>query len=703
MAPRTLYDKLWDSHVVRAEPTARRSLYIDRHLVHEVTSPQAYEGLQARRPQAWRVGSIVATADHNTPTQRLGRRASRDPISRMQVETLDANIRATRRQGLFPVPRPAPGHRPRHRARAGRDAARHDRRLRRFAHEHARRVRLRSRSASAPPKSSTCWRRSACITKSEDRCWSASTARSPLGVTAKDIVLAIIGKIGTAGGTGHAIEFAGSAIRALSMEGADDGVQHVDRGGRPRRHDRGRRHDDRLPRAAGRSRPSGETVGPRGRALAHARERRRARRSTRVVALDASTVAPQVTWGTSPEMVTYRSTAACRIRTRKGCGAPRAASSARSTYMGLTPNTRDHRHRASTRCSSARAPTRASRICAPPRVVARAAVARQVGEARDGRPGLGTREGAGRARRARPRISRRRLRMARAGLLDVPRDERRPARARRALRVDVEPQFRRPPGRRRPHASRQPGDGGRGGDRRAFRRRAPARSDCVKESMTMPKRLAMLIALSLGRAGARGLQYDRRCRQGREGRRRRSREGGDKNEDTTEPSWNRSRVLTGLVAPLDRANVDTDAIIPKQFLKSIKRSGFGPNLFDAWRYLDRGEPGMDHASAPPQSGLRAERAALPGRADPARARATSAAAARASTRRGRSPTTASARSSRRRTPTSSSTTATRTACCRSCCRSRRSTGCSTTAQAFPGFKLDDRPRAADAWRRPTAR
>jgi hypothetical protein len=79
-----------------------------------------------------------------------------------------------------------------------------------------------------------------------------------------------------------------------------------------------------------------------------------------------------------------------------------------------------------------------------------------------------------------------------------------------------------------------------------------------------------------------------------------------------------SHCLTGLVAPLDRANVDTDAIIPKQFLKSIKRSGFGPNLFDAWRYLDRGEPGMDNAAAA-QSRLRAERAALPGRAHPARA------------------------------------------------------------------------------------
>ena len=101
--------------------------------------------------------------------------------------------------------------------------------------------------------------------------------------------------------------------------------------------------------------------------------------------------------------------------------------------------------------------------------------------------------------------------------------------------------------------------------------------------------------------------------------------------------------MTGLVAPLDRANVDTDAIIPKQFLKSIKRSGFGPNLFDAWRYLDQGEPGMDSEQAAAQSRLRAERAALPRRDRSCSRARTSAAAARASTRRGRSPTTASAR------------------------------------------------------------
>ena len=102
-------------------------------------------------------------------------------------------------------------------------------------------------------------------------------------------------------------------------------------------------------------------------------------------------------------------------------------------------------------------------------------------------------------------------------------------------------------------------------------------------------------------------------------------------------------VHKGLVAPMDRENVDTDAIIPKQFLKSIKRSGFGPNLFDEWRYLDQGEPGQDPAHAQAEPRLRAQPAALPGRVGAAGARRTSAAARAASTRRGRSTSTAFAR------------------------------------------------------------
>ena len=101
LPPRTLYDKLWDSHVVRAEADGTALLYIDRHLVHEVTSPQAYEGLKLAGRKPWRVGSIVATADHNTPTKDWDQ-GIRDPISRMQVETLDANIRAHGAKAYFP-------------------------------------------------------------------------------------------------------------------------------------------------------------------------------------------------------------------------------------------------------------------------------------------------------------------------------------------------------------------------------------------------------------------------------------------------------------------------------------------------------------------------------------------------------------------------------------------------------------------------
>ena len=136
----TLYDKLWDSHVVRAEADGTALLYIDRHLVHEVTSPQAYEGLTLAGRKPWRIGSIVATADHNTPTKDWDQ-GIRDPVSRLQVETLDANIRAHGAKAYFPFRDASAGHRARDRSRAGRDAPGNDRRLRRLAHQHARRVR----------------------------------------------------------------------------------------------------------------------------------------------------------------------------------------------------------------------------------------------------------------------------------------------------------------------------------------------------------------------------------------------------------------------------------------------------------------------------------------------------------------------------------------------------------------------------------
>src|SRR4051794_18248964 len=206
MHARTLFDKLWDSHVVRAEADGTALLYVDRHLVHEVTSPQAYEGLRLAGRRPWRSGSIVATADHNTPTRDWARGIA-DPISRTQVETLDANIRKHGAKAYFPF-------------RDARQGIVH--------------VIGPEQGATLPGMTVVCGDSHtsthgafACLAfgigTSEvehvmaTQCLLSKKAKSmritvdgtlPFGCPAKDLALAIIGRIGTAGGTGHAIEFA---------------------------------------------------------------------------------------------------------------------------------------------------------------------------------------------------------------------------------------------------------------------------------------------------------------------------------------------------------------------------------------------------------------------------------------------------------------------------------------------------------------
>ena len=192
-----------------------------RHPLHRPPpGARSHQPAGVRRPAsspAARSGACRPTsrsADHNVPTTDRSHGIA-DPISRLQVDTLDANCDRLRHHPVQDE-RPAPGHRARDRAGAGRDAAGHDGRLRRLAHLHARRVRRagarhrhqRSRARAGDADAARARRRRTC--------WSRSTAQLPRGCTAKDIVLAIIGKIGTAGGTGYAIEFAGSTIRALS-------------------------------------------------------------------------------------------------------------------------------------------------------------------------------------------------------------------------------------------------------------------------------------------------------------------------------------------------------------------------------------------------------------------------------------------------------------------------------------------------------
>jgi 3-isopropylmalate/(R)-2-methylmalate dehydratase large subunit len=295
----TLYEKLWNAHLVHEEADGTALIYIDRHLVHEVTSPQAFEGLAIAGRKPWRIGSVVATADHNVPTRDRAAGIA-DPIARLQVETLDRNIvkfavpvyygMSDARQGIVHVIGPEQGatlpgmtvvcgdsHTSTHGAFAalafgiGTSEVEHVLATQCLLAKKARTLRIRVEGAL------------------------------PAGVTAKDVVLAVIGRIGTAGGTGHAIEFAGSTIRGLTMEGrmtvcnmaieagARAGMVAVD--------------DTTLAYLRGRPfAPQGEMF---DRASAYWRSlvSDEGARFDREVAIDASSLTPQVTWGTSPEMV----------------------------------------------------------------------------------------------------------------------------------------------------------------------------------------------------------------------------------------------------------------------------------------------------------------------------------------------------------------------------------------------------------------
>ena len=298
--PKTLYEKLWDSHVVHVEEDGTALLYIDRHLVHEVTSPQAFEGLKLAGRKPWRVSSIVATADHNTPTSHweLG---ITDPISRQQVETLDANIREVgalayfpfkdKRQGIVHVVGPENGatlpgmtvvcgdsHTSTHGAFA---CLAHGIGTSEVEHVLATQCLLQKKSKTMLVR---------------------IDGKVGAGVTAKDLVLALIGRIGTAGGNGYAIEFGGAAIRALSMEGRMTVCNMaIEAGARV-----GFVAADETTVAY----LKGRSFAPKGDDWDKATAYWRSLVSDAdakfdcVIELDAGRIVPQVTWGTSPEMVT---------------------------------------------------------------------------------------------------------------------------------------------------------------------------------------------------------------------------------------------------------------------------------------------------------------------------------------------------------------------------------------------------------------
>ena len=462
MSETTLFEKIWESHVVDERPGEPALLYIDLHLVHEVTSPQAFESLRLAGRPVRRPDLTIATMDHNVPTE-LG--PIRDPLAKAQLDALAANcaefgvpLNATGSgsEGIVHVMGPELGltqpgmtivcgdsHTSTHGAFGalafgiGTSEVEHVLATQTLIQSRPKTMRIRF------------------------------VGELPFGVTAKDMVLGAIGRIGVAGGVGYTIEFAGPAVEALSMEGRMTICNMTIEGGARA----GMIAPDDTTFAYIEGRPGA----PKGAAWEQALDAWRGLRSDpgatfdREVEIDVAELVPQVTWGTNPGMVAPISSTVPDPASYDDPTERRAVELALG-YMGLEPGT-----------PLAEIPIDRVFIgsCTNSRIEdLRAAADGRLGPAgrelrsRDGRSRLGQGQAAGRGRGPRPRLHERGLRVARGGLLDVPRHEPRHPRRRRALRLDLEPQLRGPPGRRRPHAPRQPADGRRRGDHRPLHRRA---------------------------------------------------------------------------------------------------------------------------------------------------------------------------------------------------------------------------------------
>jgi 3-isopropylmalate/(R)-2-methylmalate dehydratase large subunit len=334
----TLYDKLWQSHLVHVEPDGTALLYIDRHLVHEVTSAQAYEGLTTAGRKPWRVDSVVATADHNTPTTNWneGMAGVRDPFARLQIETLDKNMKEfgakvyfpflDKRQGIVHVIGPEQGA-----TLPGMTVVCGD------SHTSTHGAFGCLAHGIGTSEVEHVLATQCLVTKKMKNMRVNVEGPLPAGVSAKDVVLAIIGKIGIGGGIGYAIEFAGSTIRAMSMEGrmtvcnmaieagARAGMVAVD--------------DTTIGYVKGR--PFAPKAPLWDSAVAYWRTLKSDpdAKFDREVTLDAREIKPHVTWGTAPDMVvavddTVPDPDREKDSTRRE-GMERAL-----TYMGLQPRTR---------------------------------------------------------------------------------------------------------------------------------------------------------------------------------------------------------------------------------------------------------------------------------------------------------------------------------------------------------------------------
>ncbi|MCR4539957.1 3-isopropylmalate dehydratase large subunit [Pseudomonas sp. FP453] len=302
MAGKTLYDKLWDSHEVKRRDDGSSLIYIDRHIIHEVTSPQAFEGLRLAGRKPWRVDSIIATPDHNVPTtpeRKGGIDAIVDTVSRLQVQTLDDycdeyGITEFKmndvRQGIVHVIGPEQGA-----TLPGMTVVCGD------SHTSTHGAFGALAHGIGTSEVEHVFATQCLVAKKMKNMLVKVEGQLPFGVTAKDIVLAVIGKIGTAGGNGHAIEFAGSAIRDLSIEGrmtiCNMSIEAGARVGMVAADEKTVEYVKGRPFA-----PAGADWDAAVEAWKDLVSDADAVFDT-VVELDAAQIKPQVSWGTSPEMV----------------------------------------------------------------------------------------------------------------------------------------------------------------------------------------------------------------------------------------------------------------------------------------------------------------------------------------------------------------------------------------------------------------
>ncbi|MEY4481361.1 MAG: hypothetical protein RIQ84_523 [Pseudomonadota bacterium] len=331
---RTLYDKLWDDHVVHMEEDGTTVLYIDRQLLHEVTSPQAFEGLSLAKRPVWRNSANLAVSDHNVPTTDRSE-GIKDPISRLQIDTLDQNCDSfgitqykmhDKRQGIVHVIGPEQGA-----TLPGMTVVCGDSHTSTHGAFGALAFGIGTSEVEHVLATQTL------LMKKSKNMLVRVDGQLPLGCSAKDVVLAIIGKIGTAGGTGYTIEFAGDAIRSLSMEGrmtvcnmaieagARAGIVGVD--------------ETTINYVKGRPYSPAE-----GEAWRQALQYWRTLHTDegaqfdRVIELRAEEIKPQVTWGTSPEMVLSIDDRVPDPEKEKD-PVKREAMERALAYMDLTPNT----------------------------------------------------------------------------------------------------------------------------------------------------------------------------------------------------------------------------------------------------------------------------------------------------------------------------------------------------------------------------